>query len=64
MSYTKDPISSYDKYPGGELKDEAPTIGTPDDGPALLLMNYDIVFVVSGPIYASTKVSSLCRFKG
>jgi hypothetical protein len=58
MSDTKDPIYSDadDTYPDkGYKKHETLNSGIPDDGPALLLLNYDIVFVVSRPKLTSTK---------
>lgn len=38
-----------------DRKDEARHSDIPDDGPALLLMSYDIVFVVSRSKFTSTK---------
>ena len=38
-----------------DIKDEPRHSDIPDDGPALLLMNYDIVFVVSCSKFTSTK---------
>ena len=46
-----------DKYSDAGLSDKeykAPNSSIPDDGPALLLMNYDIVFIVSRPKFPST----------
>ncbi len=52
-------VHSYpdDKYSDRGLSDKeykALNSNIPDDGPALLLMNYDIVFVVSRPKFPST----------
>jgi hypothetical protein len=60
MSSTSDPVYSYadDKYSSWDLsdrRDEGLNSDIPDDGPELLLMNYDIVFVVSSPKFTSTK---------
>ena len=46
-----------DKYSNGgssEKEHKALNSNIPDDGPALLLINYDIVFVVSHPQFTST----------
>lgn len=45
-----------------DKKDKALNSDIPDDGPALLLMNYDIVFVVGRPKFTSTKSSLPFRF--
>jgi len=56
--YSDDKYSG-DKYSGdgeelSEKKDIPLNSDIPEDGPALLLMNYDIVFVVSRPKFTLT----------
>lgn len=60
-AYADDKYSDGKYSDGGlpERKDESLSSDIPDDGPALLLMNYDIVFVVSGPEFESTKAHCL-----
>jgi len=67
MPRMSDLVYSYtdDKYSDGgfsDRKDEKLNSDIPDDGPALLLMNYDIVFVVSRSKFASNQSSLLFRF--
>ena len=52
--YTDDKYS----YTGwSDMKDETLNSDIPDDGPALLLMSYDIVFVVSRSKFTSTQAA-------
>lgn len=58
-SYTDE---KYSDKGSSDKKDKALNSDIPDDGPALLLMNYDIVFVVGRPKSTSTKSSLRFRF--
>lgn len=54
LTYTyADDKSSYMGF--SDTKDKPLNSNIPDDGPVLLLMSYDIVFVVSRPKFTSTK---------